>query len=345
MIDRFTPTDLESLGRAFALLDGGKNVLLTAAGQCVPESEMVAASSPRLGLYSSGSTGIPKLHWWPWARLVAEARIDARFAGWTWASPFSPLSFAGIQVAIQARVNGGRPLSLGPNFSDMWDLLAERNVEALSCTPTYLDLLLRGRGGIARPWTPRQITLGGEPLRASCGERLRRTFPTTRFAAIYASAEFGVLLKSNRLDGWYEVASLAQRHDRWRIENGGLEIWHSNSWRATGDLVERDGDWMRVIGRADAVANVAGSKVSLAEITSLAEEVPGVRAAVAFAEANPVSGEIVCLRFTPEEGYTSQQVREHLETHLRATLKKEAWPRRWEAGEARLGANSKRATP
>jgi len=338
-----TPADLRSIFDAFALLETGVSVCLLPFKNQKPEIEDIPLSSPALGFYSSGTTGTPKICWRAWADLKTEIRNAPEYAKWTWASSFVPCSFAGVQAALQAWAAGGDILSLDSAMEENWNLLASRLIHAVSCTPTFLDLLLQHRSSAHASWNPRQITLGGEPLRPVTGGRFQKAFPQTRFTIIYASAELGVLLKTHRMDGWFELASLEKRFPKWRIDHDELAVWTGNSWQATRDLVELNNDLLRVIGRADAVANVAGSKVSLDEVARLAEQVPGVRRALAFAESNSVSGQIVALRFTPEDGLGGREVRERLEIHLRERLRKEAWPRRWEIGPIHLGPNTKRS--
>jgi acyl-coenzyme A synthetase/AMP-(fatty) acid ligase len=114
-------------------------------------------------------------------------------------------------------------------------------------------------------------------------------------------------------------------------------------WRSTGDEVEVLGRLIRIIGRADQVANVAGTKVSLAEVAAQAEAVSGVRRAMAVARSNPVTGQVVALRFALEPGADEASVRERLEATLRERLPKPAWPRDWTRDEVGLGHNAKRA--
>ena len=251
-------------------------------------------------------------------------------------------------MAIQAWRNGGPVWSVRGDWAAVWALLAREGVDALSCTPTFADLLLQNEppGGVS--WAPRQITLGGEPLRPRTGERLRRRWPEARMLAVYASAEFGVLLQSERLDGWYEVAALNRRWPHWRIRDGVLELGQAKAggeviWRSTGDRVEQAGDLLRIAGRADQVANVGGYKVLLADVAAAAEEAPGVRRAVAVARPNPVTGEVVGLRFTVEPGEDRERVRAAVEAHLRRRLPKPAWPRDWQEEDIGLGPNAKRA--
>lgn len=193
---------------------------------------------------------------------------------------------------------------------------------------------------------PRQITLGGEPLRPGLGPWIRQRFPEADFTAVYASAELGILAKSRRSDGWYDLSQLHERWEAWRIQADQLEVRRGETWFATGDRIQTDPEGLhfRVLGRAAAVANVAGTKVPLADVESAAEEVPGVTAAQAWAEPNPVVGQVVALRYGLAPGATLDTVQPALERHLRQRLRKEAWPRRWEQGLPELGPNAKRSS-
>jgi acyl-coenzyme A synthetase/AMP-(fatty) acid ligase len=233
-------------------------------------------------------------------------------------------------------------LTLPAGYDEAWKRLTETQAEALCCTPTFLDLLIQANAEAASEWSPHQITLGGEPIRPRAGERFRTRFPGSRFTLVYASAELGVVLKSQQLNGWYDAEQLQQRGRSWRVREGLLEIESEGSWRNTGDLVEQDGTRLRFLGRADSVANVAGAKVNLDAIAGIAEEVEGVRMAMAFSEPSPITGQIVALRFDTDTGMDEQEVQRRLEEHLRTRLRKEAWPRRIEQGPIKLGANAKR---
>jgi acyl-coenzyme A synthetase/AMP-(fatty) acid ligase len=307
-----------------------------------PSALRLPASGAWLGVNSSGSTGVPKLVWRAWSDLRHEARDTDLVRGWTWASPFLPHTFAGVQVALQAWASHGQVLFVDAAWDQTWARLKAAHVDALSCTPTFLDLLLQNEPSDRPGWHPRQITLGGEVLRPAVGQRVARRFPATRVTVIYAAAEHGVLLKTHRLDGWYETDGFRRRGLEWRVQDGRLELKRGDNWLTTGDQVEVKGDLMRVVGRADAVANVAGTKVSLAEVAELAEQVPGVRRALAVAEPSPVTGQIVCLKYAVEPGAAPAAVLEALQAHLRQHLRKEAWPRRWELDEVGIGHNAKR---
>ncbi len=316
---------LSSLFAVFERLDRGESILLG------DEQDVdFPQGGPWIGVRSSGSTGVPKWVWRRWSDLKAEVRPTTGATGWRWASPFQAQSFAGVQVALQAWATGGEVVSIDSQWDHVWDLAQREPWQALSCTPTYLDLLLQNQPTGLSPLDPLQITLGGEVLRPICGVRFATRFPRARFTVIYAAAEWGVLLKTHRLDGWYEVDSLDRRRSKWRIEKGILELLDVfGVWQSTGDGIERDGNRVRILGRADRVVNVAGTKVHLDEIGRMAELVPGVRRALALAEPNAISGQIIVLHYSPESGIDPCALESVLAETLRDQLPKPAWPRRW----------------
>jgi acyl-coenzyme A synthetase/AMP-(fatty) acid ligase len=61
----------------------------------------------------------------------------------------------------------------------------------------------------------------------------------------------------------------------------------------TGDTVERDGEWLRIIGRESEIINVGGSKVFPAEVESVLLELDNVADVAVHGEPSPITGRIV----------------------------------------------------
>ena len=61
----------------------------------------------------------------------------------------------------------------------------------------------------------------------------------------------------------------------------------------TGDKVEVDGEWLRILGRESEIINVGGSKVYPAEVEDALLEIEGVVDAAVHGEAHPITGQIV----------------------------------------------------
>lgn len=248
---------------------------------------------------------------------------------------------------MQAWVARGSCLALGGEWASDWGLLARERPEVLSATPTYADLLALSEppwneSVTVQAWSPRQLTLGGEPLRPAVARRIRARFPAARWTVVYASADLGLIAKTHREDGWFSPADLCAGWEGFRVSDGKLELGRAGFWVDTGDRVEWGDDGFRVLGRTGAVANVGGTKVALAEVEALAESVPGVQQARAQAVPSGVSGEIVGLRYAVVAGADPAGVRLELERVLRVGLRREAWPRVWEETASGLGPNAKK---
>ncbi len=347
--------DLAELADVFLELEAGHSVTLvanddgsTSVFRTRKFNSRAKDRRPVLIFGTSGSMGLPKLISRSWEELKKEIR---RSPAWTWGSPFKPWSYAGVQVALQAWAMGGRIFSLPTRPSAAAALLAGNAIHALSCTPTFLDLLMEWESGCSSKCQDSrrlsQITLGGEPVRPAFGRRVLEFFPSSHVTSIYATSELGVLLKANRLDGWHDAEFLNSRCKAWRIRSGILEVFSEGQWRTTGDLVatkhEGERSLLRVLGRADAIANVGGTKISLAGIGALAESVAGVRRATAFALPSPVTGQIVALKYSPEAKVDLEDLRRRVEGTLRSRLAKPAWPRAWIVGKIEPEKNGKRA--
>jgi long-chain acyl-CoA synthetase len=75
-------------------------------------------------------------------------------------------------------------------------------------------------------------------------------------------------------------------------------------WMNTGDVVEVNGEYIRILGRKSEIINVGGQKVYPAEVESVLLQMDNVKDAVVLGEKNPITGSIVAARvnlFEPEE--------------------------------------------
>jgi acyl-CoA synthetase (AMP-forming)/AMP-acid ligase II len=77
-----------------------------------------------------------------------------------------------------------------------------------------------------------------------------------------------------------------------------------DGWMNTGDMVQVDGEYIRILGRESEIINVGGQKVYPAEVESVLLQMENVKDAVVFGESNPITGNIVTARvnlFEPED--------------------------------------------
>ena len=71
----------------------------------------------------------------------------------------------------------------------------------------------------------------------------------------------------------------------------------AEGWMNTEDMVEVDGDYIRILGRASDIINVGGQKVCPAEIEGVLLQLDNVRDVAVYGEKNPLTGKIVAARF------------------------------------------------
>ena len=69
-------------------------------------------------------------------------------------------------------------------------------------------------------------------------------------------------------------------------------------WFNTQDLVEVDGDFIRILGRKSEMINVAGEKVHPTEVENVLLQLDNVRDATVSAKRNPVTGQVVAARIS-----------------------------------------------
>ena len=74
-----------------------------------------------------------------------------------------------------------------------------------------------------------------------------------------------------------------------------------DGWFNTGDQVEVDGEYVRILGRESEVINVGGEKVHPAEVESVLQELEEVAEVAVYADKNSIVGSVVCADVLPKE--------------------------------------------
>jgi acyl-coenzyme A synthetase/AMP-(fatty) acid ligase len=270
--------------------------------------EAGADSGFRLTLFTSGSTGLPKQVTHGLAGLGRMLRLGERHRADIWGLAYNPTHIAGVQVILQAFLNGNPLVQLfGHEPAAAWRVIESEGVTHLSATPSFYRLLLGvsdiaggGAGGV------RAVTLGGERSDEGLRARLAARFPAARIRNVYASTEAGALFVTE--GEWFSVPpALAGQV---RIVDGELQVAAdllgdfggdgaavTGGWYRTGDKVavanEAPLRW-RVLSREHDWVNVGGHKVNPSEVEAALLAYAGVREARVFGRANSVLGQVLC---------------------------------------------------
>jgi len=131
-----------------------------------------------------------------------------------------------------------------------------------------------------------------------------------RLQQTYGLSELGILRSKSKESGslWVKVGGEGFET---KIVDGVLWIrarsamlgylnapspFDDEGWFNTQDMVEVDGDYIRILGRATDIINVGGQKVYPAEVESVLQQLPNIRDVAVLGEKNALTGQIVVAR-------------------------------------------------
>jgi long-chain acyl-CoA synthetase len=156
--------------------------------------------------------------------------------------------------------------------------------------------------------------------------RFHEVLPHVRTLQKYGLTELGALRSKSRADDSVWVKIGGEGYDI-RVVDGLLQIkarsamlgylnatspFTDDGWFQTGDLVQVDGDWLRILGRNSDMINLGGEKVLPTEVESVLQMMDGVQDAVVRGEPNPLTGHIVVATVTLGTDETPEQFRMRL---------------------------------
>jgi acyl-CoA synthetase (AMP-forming)/AMP-acid ligase II len=266
-----------------------------------------ARSAPGLVLFTSGSTGRHKAAVHDLALLLRKFQTPRHRRR---TLVFLQLDhIGGVNTLLYTLSNGGAVVAPSDRSPAAVAAAIERHrVELLPTSPTFLNLLLLSGEHERRDLSSLQlITYGTEAMPESTLRKVADAFPRATLQQTYGLTEVGILRSQSRGSNslWvrvggegYETKVIDGR--LWiRAESAMLGYLNAPSpfdeegFLDTGDRVEVDGDWLRILGRESEIINVGGNKVYPAEIEDALLEIPGVRDVAVHGEPNPITGNVV----------------------------------------------------
>ena len=295
---------------------------LRADGAAFSADTPLPAQRPLLVL-TTGTTGVPRGVRHDWWRVTRSAKHIDPAPEQRWLLAYGLHQFAGLQIllhvmAAQATLVAPEPRRPQEGLAAM----RRHGVDHASATPTFWRFLLaemRADGGPVPAL--RQITAGGEPVPDHLLADLRERFRDVRVSQIYAANESGSLRSVRDGRAGVPLSMLAASDDddadvAVKVVDG--ELWvrsrigmlgyygeppvDPDAWRATGDLVEVDGDRIVFRGRTSEIINVGGVKVHPLPIEERIGGLPGVAIVRVYGRPNPMTGAIVAAEVVAEPG-------------------------------------------
>lgn len=283
--------------------------------------------TPGLVLFSSGSTGASKASLHDFANLLAKHRTPRQAMRTLTFLLFDHIG--GINTLSHTLANGGTTISIEDRDPDTVCRAIQRHrVELLPTSPSFLNLMLISEVYLRYDLSSlKLITYGTEPMPATTLRRLNDALPAVRFKQTYGLSELGILhshsKESNSL--WVKVGgegfeTKVVDNVLW-IRAGSAMMGYLNAptpfdedgWFNTGDVVEAEGEYIRILGRKTEIINVGGEKVYPAEVEGVLMQLDNVRDVTVRGKSNPILGHIVSATFNLFE----PESRESLQRRIR----------------------------
>ena len=292
------------------------------------------AAHPGLVLFSSGSTGKCKAAVHDLVNVLEKFRVPRH--------RLRTVSFllydhiGGINTMLYTLSNGGCLITLEDRSPDaVLRAVEQHKVQLLPTSPTFLNMVLMSEAYARHDLASLQtVTYGTEPMPQSTLQRFHGLFPAIRLTQTYGLSEVGILRsKSKSSDSlWVKIGGEGFET---RVVDGLLQIkarssmlgylnapspFTDDGWFMTGDEVEVDGEYVRILGRKSEMINVGGQKVYPAEVESVIQEMPEVADATVYGERNAITGQIVCANVTLHEPLDAAELTRRVKQHCRARL-------------------------
>ena len=281
--------------------------------------------TPGLVLFSSGSTGAPKAAVHDLERLLRKFKVRKR--------SYRTIVFlqldhiGGVNTLFYTLSNGGSIIVPADRSPDgVCRAIETHRAELLPTSPTFLNLLLISGAAQRHDLSSlRLITYGTEPMPASTLQGVAAAFPGVKLQQTYGLTEIGILRSESRGPDSLWVRVGGEGYET-KVVDGRLWVraesamlgylnapspFSEDGFLDTGDLVEVDGDWLRILGRKSDVINVGGSKVHPAEVESVLLMLDGVDDVSVSGEAHAITGQIVTatVRLSTDESLTDFKAR------------------------------------
>ena len=262
---------------------------------------------PGLVLFSSGSTGKSKAALHDFALLLEKFKVRRH--------AYRTIAFllfdhiGGINTLFYILSNGGCLIMLSErNPARVCRMIEKHRAQVLPTSPTFMNLILLSEAYKNCDLSSLQlVTYGTETMSETTLKRFHELFPNVRLLQTYGLSELGILRSKSRASDslWVKIGGEGFQT---RVVDGLLEIkadsamlgylnapnpFTEDGWFRTGDAVEVDGEYFRILGRESELINVGGEKVYPAEVEGVIQMMEGVLDVIVVGERNPLTGQLV----------------------------------------------------
>lgn len=289
-------------------------------------ASVIIKSQSTLTLFTSGTTGQPKKIKHSLQNLLRNIKINENQKNLVWGFAYNPTHMAGLQVFLQAIVNGNSLVNIFNNSRvEIFEKIKKYSITNISATPTFYRLLLP----IEETYpTVKRITLGGEKSDEKLLDNIQKLFPEAKINNVYASTEAGAIFSAHR--EFFKIKSHLENLIK-VVENElylhqsllgkSDELDEIKDFYATGDLIEWIDENQKIfkfVSRKNEHINVGGYKVNPNEVEEVLLQNSKIKNAKVFGKPNAVLGNILSAEIVVFENQELEEaeIRNYLEDKL-----------------------------
>ena len=290
--------------------------------------------SSGLVLFTSGSSGEPKGALHNFDKLLLKFKVRRKAL-----TTINFLLFdhwGGLNTLFYILSNGGTVVTLdNRNPSYVCELIEKHKVELLPTSPTFLNMLFLSSAYKKHSLQSlKVISYGSEPMPENLLKIISNLFPNIKLHQTYGLIELGVMnsKSENNSSLWVKIGGEGFET---RVINGMLEIksdsvmlgylnskspFTKDGWFITGDAVEVNEEYFKILGRKSELINVGGEKVFPQEIENMILSITQVLDVKVYGEKNPFTGNIVCAEIFIKEPKNFEFVKREIKMKCRKNL-------------------------
>ncbi len=262
---------------------------------------------PGLILFSSGSTGKSKATLHNFHDLLKKYRTRRHNLRTLTFLLFDHIG--GIDTLFYSLSNGSCIITINDRTPENICRVIEKfKVEVLPVSPSFLNLLLLSKSYQNYNLSSlKYITYGAEVMPEITLKQCAKIFPAVTILQKYGTTEVGTLRSHSKSSDslWVKIGGDGYQT---RIVDSILQIkadsamlgylnapspFTEEGWFVTGDKVEVNGDYYRILGRESDIINVGGEKVYPSEVENIILQFDNISDATVFSEKNSILGNIV----------------------------------------------------
>jgi len=299
---------------------------------------------PGLVLFSSGSTGKSKAAVHDFVPLLGKFEVPRNSLRTITFLLFDHIG--GINTLLYNLSNAGCIVTIQDRHPEaVCSAIEKYGVELLPTSPTFINLLLVSEAYKRHDLSSlKLVTYGTEVMLESTLRRFHAALPNVRLLQTYGLSELGIMRSKSRSSDslWVKIGGEGFET---RVADGLLEVratsamlgylnapspFTPDGWFKTGDSVEVDGEYLKILGRESEIINVGGEKVYPAEVEGVLQMMDGVTDIAVSAEPNPISGQIVRARVNLAGNESLSEFRKRMRVFCKDKLARFKVPQRVE---------------